>query len=97
LFRLTPKTEVVRTPPSRPSIVDVDLDLVVDLDGDGVVDVGVPRRQGSPAVASGFNSTVNAPRPGPRSAGAVKVHDHDQVNVDDRMSRRGFPEFPGKL
>jgi hypothetical protein len=58
-------------------------------------------RQGEPAVASRFNSTVNAPPDQLHAAVAVNVHDHDQVNVNvnvnDRMSRRGFPELPGKL
>jgi hypothetical protein len=53
-------------------------------------------RQGSSAVASGFNSTVNPLPDQVHDAVAVKVHDHGQVNVNVN-DRRGFPEFPGKL
>jgi len=77
----------------------------VVVDGDDVVDVGVsrPGSQHLPILEC-LALFASDQSPAPRrstppdevhAAVAVKVHDHDHVNV--RMSRRGSPNFPGRL
>jgi hypothetical protein len=55
-------------------------------------------RQGSSAVASGFNSTVNALPDQVHDAVAVKVHDHGQVNVNvnERQRSSRVPRISGQ-